>query len=152
MCERHVFGLVLGFERFAAPAWLRGLELRGVIFILVIVVIRAFMNDGARGWFHNMFVAMVWFYDYNSECDRFAVDFDDACVTVVGICQQPVRTGSATGFPLYPDFILQWQLLDLRNEGAVTLGKSIRYLASGFQLAGFSYSLSHCICADYKRR
>jgi hypothetical protein len=87
---------------------LRGLGLRGVSFVLVIVVIRALMNDDAGGWFYNVFVAVVWFYNYNSEYDRFAVDFDDACVTVVGICQQPVRTGSATGFPPYPNFILQW--------------------------------------------
>jgi hypothetical protein len=152
MCERHVFELVLEFEGSAAPAWLRGLGFRGVIFVLVIVVIRALMNDGAGGWFHNVFVAMVWFHDYNSEYNRFAVDFNDICVTVVGICQQPVRTGSATEFPPYPDFILQWQLLDLSDERAVTLGKSIRHLASGFQLANFSHSLSHCICANYKRR
>jgi hypothetical protein len=86
ICERHVFGLVLGFEGFAAPAWLRGFGLRGIIFVLVIFVIRALMNDGARGWFHNVFVAIVWFYDYNPEYNRFAVDFDDACVIIVGIC------------------------------------------------------------------
>jgi hypothetical protein len=86
MCGRHVFGLVLGFEGSAAPAWLRGLGLRGIIFVLVIVVIRALMDDGAGGWFHNMFVAVVWFYDCNPEYDRFAVDFDNACVIVVGIC------------------------------------------------------------------
>jgi hypothetical protein len=106
MCGRHVFGLVFEFEGFAAPAWLRGFGLRDVIFVLIIVVIRAFMNDGAGGWFHNVFVAVVWFYDYNPEYDRFAVDFDDACVTVVGMCQQPVRIGPATGFPPYSDFIL----------------------------------------------
>jgi hypothetical protein len=39
MCERHVLGLVLGFEGSAAPAWRRDLGLRGVIFVLVIVVI-----------------------------------------------------------------------------------------------------------------
>jgi hypothetical protein len=94
---------------------------------------------------------MVWFYDCNPEYNRFAVDFDDACVTVVGICQQLVRTGPVTGFPPYPDFTLQWQLLDLSDGGAVTLGKSIRHLASGFQLADFSHSLSHCICANYER-
>jgi hypothetical protein len=49
MCERHVFGLILRFEGFAAPAWLRGLGLKGVIFVLVIVVIRALMDDGAGG-------------------------------------------------------------------------------------------------------
>jgi hypothetical protein len=49
MCGRHVFGLILGFEGSAAPAWLRDLGLKGVIFILVIVVIRALMNDGAKG-------------------------------------------------------------------------------------------------------
>jgi hypothetical protein len=152
MCGRHVLGLVLGSEGSAAPAWLRGLGFRGIIFVLVIVVIRALMNDGAGGWFHNVFVAVVWFYDCNPKYDRFAVDFDDACVTVIGMCQQPVRTGSATGFPPYLNFILQWQLLDLSDERAVTLEKSIRYLASGFQLADFSHSLSHCICANYERR
>jgi hypothetical protein len=151
MCGRHVLGLVLGFEGSAAPAWLRGLGLRGVIFVLVIVVIRALMDDGARGWFYNVFVAIVWFYDCNPEYNRFAVDFDNACVIVVGICQQPVRTGSATEFPPYSDLILQWQLLDFSDGGAVTLEKSIRHLASGFQLADFSHSLSHCICANYKR-
>jgi hypothetical protein len=59
MCGRHVFGLVFGFEGSAAPAWLRGFGLRRVIFVLVIVVIRAFMNDGAGGWFHSVFVAVV---------------------------------------------------------------------------------------------
>jgi hypothetical protein len=59
ICGRHVLGLILGFEGSAAPAWLRGLGLRGVIFVLVIVVIRALMDDGAGGWFHNVFVAMV---------------------------------------------------------------------------------------------
>jgi hypothetical protein len=152
MCGKHVLGLVFGSEKFAAPAWLRGLGLRNVIFILIIVVIRALVDDGAKGWFHNVFVTIVWFYDCNSECNRFTVDFDDACVAVVGICQQPVRTGPATGFPPYPDFILQWQLLNLSNGGAVTLGKSIRHLASGFQLANLSHSLSHCICADCERR
>jgi hypothetical protein len=39
MCGRHVLGLVLGFVGSAAPAWLRGLGLRGVIFVLVIVVV-----------------------------------------------------------------------------------------------------------------
>jgi hypothetical protein len=107
MCERHVFGLVFGSEEFAAPAWLRGLGLRGVIFVLVIVVIRALMNDDAGGWFYNVFVAVVWFYDYNSEYNRFVVDFENACVTVVGMCQQLMRTDPATGFPPYPDFILQ---------------------------------------------
>jgi hypothetical protein len=110
------------------------------------------MNNDAGGWFYSVFVAIVWFYDYNPEYNRFAVDFDDACVTVVGMCQQPVRIGSAIGFPPYPNFTLQWQLLDFSDGGAVTLEKSIRYLASGFQLADFSHSLSHCICADYKRR
>jgi hypothetical protein len=151
MCGRHVLGLVLESEGFAAPAWLRGFGLRGVIFVLVIIIIRALMNDGAEEWFHNVFVAMVWFYDCNPEYDRFAVNFDNACVTVVGICQQPVRIDSATGFPPYFDFILQWQLLDLSDGGDVTLGKSIRYLAFGFQLADFNHSLSHCICANYER-
>jgi hypothetical protein len=44
---------------------------------------------------------------FDPEYNRFAVDFDDACVTVVSMCQQPIRIGSAIGFPSYPDFILQ---------------------------------------------
>jgi hypothetical protein len=59
ICGRHVLGLILGFEGFAAPAWLRDLGLRNVIFVLIIVVIRAFMNDGTEGWFYNVFVIMV---------------------------------------------------------------------------------------------
>jgi hypothetical protein len=59
ICGRHVLGLILGFEGFAAPAWLRDLGLRSVIFVLVIVVIRALINDDAGGWFYSMFVAIV---------------------------------------------------------------------------------------------
>jgi hypothetical protein len=59
MCEKHVLGLVLGSKESAAPAWLRDLGLKGVIFVLVIVVTRAFMNDDAGEWFHNVFVAVV---------------------------------------------------------------------------------------------
>jgi hypothetical protein len=83
MCCGSIFGLIFRFRGSAAPAWLRYFGLREILFIAEIVI--AILGDKIRRWNYNVLITIIRLYNDNSKRNTFAVNINNACVTIFGV-------------------------------------------------------------------
>jgi hypothetical protein len=83
VCCGNVFGLIFRSRGSAAPAWLRYFRLREIFFIAEVVI--AILKDRIRRWNYNVLVTVIRLYNGNSKYNIFAVNINNACVTIFGV-------------------------------------------------------------------
>jgi hypothetical protein len=83
MCCGSVLGLIFQPRGSAAPAWLRYFGLREIFFIAGIVI--AVLRNRIGRWNYNVLVIIVSLYNGNSKRNIFAVNINNACVTIFGV-------------------------------------------------------------------
>jgi hypothetical protein len=83
ICCGSVLGLIFRSRGSAAPAWLRYLGLREIFFIAEVVI--AVLGNRIGRWNYNVLVTIVRFYNGNSKRNIFAVNINNACVTIFDV-------------------------------------------------------------------
>jgi hypothetical protein len=83
ICCGSVLGLVFQSRGSAAPAWLRYLGLREILFIAEVVI--AVLGNRIGRWNYNMLVTVIRLYNDNLKYNTFAVDINNACVIIFGM-------------------------------------------------------------------